>query len=115
MQLNPQTAAQRLKAHLPLLITILFAIQPLMDILSYWMDRLEYSNTLTLLLRFAVLLAVVLMGFSLSRRKWVYFVTAGVLAALLIGHCACCFYVGYVDSVGDVTNFVRVAQMHRIV
>lgn len=111
MQLNLQSAAQRLRAHLPLLITILFAIQPLMDILSYWMDRLEYSNTLTLLLRFAVLLAVVLAGFCLSRRKWVYYIAVGVIAALLIGHCACCFYVGYVDFVGDVTNFVRVAQM----
>ncbi len=111
MQLNPQTAAQRLKAHLPLLITILFAIQPLMDILSYWMARLGYANTLTLLLRFAVLLGVALAGFCLSRRKWVYLVAVGVFAALLIGHCACCFYVGYVDFVGDVTNFVRVAQM----
>ena len=31
------------------------AIQPLMDILSFWTDRLGMSNTITLLLRFALL------------------------------------------------------------
>lgn len=105
------SAAARLKSRLPLLITILFAIQPLMDILSYWMDRLGYSNTLTLLLRFAVLLAVALLGFCLSQRKKLYLIAAGILGVLLVGHLVSCFYVGYVNPVGDVTNFVRVVQM----
>ncbi len=111
MHLKSLTLVNWLRMHLSLLITILFAIQPLMDISAYWLNRLEYSNTLMLLLRFVVLAAVLLAGFCLSQKKRVYIIAAGILAFLLLGHCACCFYVGYTDIVGDVSQFVRTAQM----
>ncbi|MCD8004066.1 MAG: O-antigen ligase family protein [Oscillospiraceae bacterium] len=111
MQLKPQALADRLRVRLPLLITIWFALQPLLDILAYWLNRLEYSNALTLLLRFAVLAVVLLAGFCLSQKKRVYIIAAGVLAFLLLGHCVSCFYVGYTDIVGDVSYFVRTAQL----
>ncbi len=100
-----------IKTHLPLLTFVVFVLQPLMDILSYWTAQLGMGNTLTLLLRFGVLVVVAVLGFSVSRRKKAYGIAAAVCAALLIGHCATCFYVGYQDPVGDVTNFIRVAQM----
>ena len=46
-------ASGALARHLPTFVIILMAIQPLMDILSFWTDRLGMSNTITLLLRFA--------------------------------------------------------------
>lgn len=45
----------RLAPALPTVLLILLILQPLLDILSYWTDRLGMANTLTLLLRFAVL------------------------------------------------------------
>ena len=44
----------RLAPALPTVLLILLILQPLLDILSYWTDRLGMANTLTLLLRFAV-------------------------------------------------------------
>lgn len=102
---------QGLSRQLPNLILLLFLLQPLMDILSYWMDRFGLSNMPTLLLRFAVLAVVALTGFLVSKQKKIYFIFAGVCAFLVLGHSIACFAVGYLDIVTDLTNFIRVAQM----
>lgn len=96
---------------LPTFVIILMAIQPLMDILSFWTDRLGMSNTITLLLRFAVFAVVCLLGFFTSARKKVYGIAVAACAVLLVGHCISCFIVGYQRIVYDLTNFVRVVQM----
>lgn len=57
-----------LARHLPTFLIVLMAIQPLMDILSFWTDRLGMSNTITLLLRFAVFAVVCVLGFVTSSR-----------------------------------------------
>ena len=100
-----------LARHLPTFVIVLMAIQPLMDILSFWTDRLGMSNTITLLLRFAVFAVVCLLGFFTSARKKVYGIAVAACAVLLIGHCISCFIVGYQRIVYDLTNFVRVVQM----
>lgn len=100
-----------LPAHLPAFMILLFVLQPLMDILSYWTDRLGMGNTLTLSLRFAVLAVVGLLGFGISRRKKAYGVAAAACVFLLLGHCLACYIKGYLDPVSDLTNFVRVIQM----
>ena len=98
---------------LPTFVIILMAIQPLMDILSFWTDRLGMSNTITLLLGFAVFAVVCLLGFFTSARKKVYGIAVAACAVLLIGHCISCFIVGYQRIVYDLTNFVRVVQYQR--
>jgi hypothetical protein len=98
-------------ALLPKIVLVIFALQPLMDIASFWQDRLGQSNTATLLLRFGVLFIVGLLGFVLSRRKRVYIIAAVVCAALFAGHIYACHIKGYIDPVTDATNFVRVVQM----
>ena len=60
----------RLAPALPTVLLILLILQPLLDILSYWTDRLGMANTLTLLLRFVVFAAVCLLGFLASSRLW---------------------------------------------
>ena len=47
----------RLAPALPTVLLILLILQPLLDILSYWTDRLGMANTITLLLRFIVFAA----------------------------------------------------------
>lgn len=100
-----------ISAHLPALILLLFILQPLMDILSYWADRLGMGNTLTLALRFAILAAVGILGFCVSRRKRAYGIAVAACAFVLFGHCLACYITGYLDPISDLTNFVRVIQM----
>jgi general stress protein CsbA len=96
---------------LPKIVFLLIVLQPLLDILSFWTNRLEMGNTLTLALRFLMLVGFGLFGFSLSRRKRAYWILAAVYLILLIGHIYACLQRGYRNPVYDLTNFVRVAQM----
>ena len=95
---------ERLAPMLPKFLMILL-------ILSFWTDRLGMSNTITLLLRFAVFAVVCVLGFVTSSRKKVYGIAIAACAFLLVGHCISCFIVGYQRIVYDLTNFVRVVQM----
>ena len=80
----------RFAAWLPRIVFLLCLLQPVLDVLSFWLDELGLSNALTTVLRFAMLAAVVLLGFVLSRRKRYYFALAAVLALLTAGHVAAC-------------------------
>lgn len=97
--------------HIPAFVLGLFVLQPLMDVLSFWLEKLEFSGTITLILRMAVLAATVLLGFVLSDRKWIYWAAAGVCLALFGAHFWACRQVGYTDLISDFTNYVRVVQM----
>ncbi len=101
----------KIQSVLPTVIIILFVIQPLMDILSYWTDRLGMGNGLTLALRFLVLIGFALLGFVLSGKKRVYLIFAALCGVLIAGHVYACSLKGYLDPVSDLTNFVRVIQM----
>lgn len=98
-------------SHLPAFVLALFVIQPLMDVLSFWMGKYEMSNTLTLLLRMGVLGLTVLAGFWLSNRKWVYWTAAGIVGAVALGHVFTCVEFGYRSPFTDLANYVRVVQM----
>lgn len=100
---------------LPALTAAFFAVQPVLDVASYWLEELDCSTTPTLLLRMGLLAAAVLLAFCLSERKRVYFLAAGICTALLGCHMLACVQAGYVDPVGDVTNFIRVVQMPVLV
>ena len=47
----------------------LFALQPLLDILSYWSVPLQIPDAVSTVLRAAVLIGFGLVGFSVSQRK----------------------------------------------
>ena len=67
MQMN--SLRQKTIGSLPKLVFVLFLLQPMMDVLSFWMDQWGMGNTLTLALRMAVLGATVLVGFCLTRNR----------------------------------------------
>ena len=102
---------KRLLELLPKIVFCLIILQPLLDILSFWTDHLSMGNTLTLALRFAVLVGFGLFGFLLSKRKRAYLVLFAVYLILLIGHVYACTLRGYRRPFADLTNFARVAQM----
>lgn len=100
-----------LRKRLPLLVLILVVLQPVLDVLSFWLAKLGCSNFLTLLLRLLVLAAMVLTGFCVSRRKRFYFLTAAVCLVIGVGHIAAGLQAGYLDVVSDLSNYIRVLQL----
>lgn len=113
----------RLIQALPALIVVLFVLQPLMDVLSYWLSVSGAGNTLSLVLRFGVLAAVTAAGYALSDRKRVYWAAAGVLLLFALCHIAAVLQADAVTMAGsgevtgwrpllaDLANYVRVVQM----
>lgn len=99
---------QRLRKHLPTLVFCLFLAQPILDVLSYWVQELNYSNGLTLALRFLLLATAASAGFILSERKRVYVIAAGIMAVLTAGHCLACWQVGYDSIFSDLANLIRI-------
>ena len=109
---NSDTIRSRLIAGLPWFVLFLFLFQPVMDCISFWITQKAWSNAPTLLLRFGVLGVTVLLGFGLSRRKWVYWAAAAVFLVIGAGHVYALYDYGAPASlVSDLTNYVRVLQM----
>lgn len=98
-------------AWLPIFMLILCIIQPILDVASFWLDRLGLSNAPTTALRFVMLALVVAVGFILSERKGHYLGLAGVLAALTAGHIVACSRWGYGAPLADLANTLRIYQL----
>lgn len=93
------------------MILVICILQPLLDVLSFWTEKLGVSNTLTLLLRLAVLAIMVIVGFAVSERKKIYFIAAAISLVIGAGHIYACLDAGYSNPVQDLTNYIRVLQM----
>lgn len=96
---------------LPQFVRCLFVLQPILDCVSYWMERRGLSNGLTLALRLAVLCFTVICAYTISEKKRAYWIAAGVCALLLAGHLYAVFDYGVSHLFSDLTNFVRVIQL----
>lgn len=101
----------RLTARLNIFLAVLFILQPVMDVISYWLAEFSAPGAITLLMRMGVLGITVLLGFILSDRKWIYWATAGICILFFAAHAWACSQVGYSDMVGDFTNYIRIIQM----
>lgn len=112
--MNLSAFKDRLAARLPQIVLILCLIQPFLDVLSYWLDYAGLSNVPTLLLRFALLGFMLLLGFLLSERKRYYFIAAGILLVYTACHIFICLKNGYEDPIGDLTNLIRIYQLPLI-
>lgn len=102
---------QGIRKFLPQIILLLFVLQPVMDVMSYWLTVFETGTVLTMLVRTAVLAFTVLLGFSLSRRKRIYLLLAGILILLAAGHAYACSLTGYDSPFEDFSNYIRVIQL----
>ncbi len=97
--------------HLPQAVYVLFVIQPVMDVISYFTAKLGVSNAPTLALRLLVLAATVSVGFAVSKRRTIYYTAAAVALIIGAGHVFASLQFGYADPFGDLTNYVRVLLM----
>lgn len=102
---------QNLIDKLPLLAFLLFALQIPMDVLSFWMGKMGMSNLITLALRMGMLGVTLLAGFLATRNKKVWWITAGVLGMITVGHLWAVYDYGCASIFTDVTNLIRVVQM----
>ena len=103
-------AYSTLRKALPKIVFVLCVLQPLLDVVGFWQERLQVGNTVTMALRLLLLAGTVLLGFLLSDRKRIYLIAAGVLLMLTCGHVAACMTRpgGYVQPVTDLVNLVRI-------
>ena len=102
-----------LRQHIPQFTAALLLIQPVMDVISFWLQRFGLSTAPTLVLRMGILGITILYGFLVSDRKQVYYIAAAVCVAIAAGHVYACLQLpdGYVSPIQDLTNYVRVVQM----
>lgn len=108
---QPSPHGARVRRFLPYFLIFLCCMQPVLDALSYWQDALSLSGSLSLAPRMILLVSMVLLAFSLSKRKWLYFCTAGVLVLFWVCHVLVCLQNGYAEWSEDLSNYIRVLQL----
>lgn len=96
-----------LEARLSLLVLVILAVQPMLDVLSYFLSEMG-SNALSTLLRFAMLAVIALLGFVLSDKKLVYLILYGVAGVFWTAHVLNSYRIGYTSVVQDTANFLRI-------
>lgn len=91
-------------------ISILLMVQPLLDVLSYFLLKTG-DTTLTTILRTIMFAGIVLYTFLISENKKVYYIFYGIAGVYWILHMVNCFRIGYQSPVSDCANFLRAVQM----
>ncbi len=85
------------------------ALQPPLDVLSYFMN--EYGSTLiTTALRAVLLFAVFVYGFIVETERRRYLIFGGVIAGFWLLHALNCFRLGYQDPMGDLGEYLKLVQ-----
>lgn len=97
--------------YLPQIIVALFVIQPVLDVISYWLIETGRPTILTLYIRSLMLVFTVLLGFLCSKRKWAYVALGAVLVLIAAGHMCACVRMGYQDPAKDIAKYIRVIQL----
>lgn len=100
-----------LKGHAAHILTLLFVIQPVLDVFSFWLNENGITNLVSLALRLLILGICVVTAFLISDRKWVYWTMLGILALLFAGHLAAAYQYGSYNPINDFTNYIRVILM----
>lgn len=91
------------------LLTVLLLMQPMLDVLSYFMGQMG-STTVTTVLRTVLLFAVSFCGFAYSERKKVYALFWGVIGGFWLLHMASCLRGGYVQPMADAAEYLKLVQ-----
>ena len=87
----------------------LLAVQPLLDVLSYFMGQAE-ATWVTTALRTVLLFAVCLYGFAITENRRAYYLAYGVVGGFWVLHMLNSLRLGYQDPVGDAAEFLKLVQ-----
>lgn len=107
--MGKQSLKTRLTAYTGEFVAALLLIQPLLDVLSYFMQAAG-TTVVTTGLRMALLVLVSLYGFCVSDRKQIYAALYGLIAGFWLLHALNCFRLGYQDPLGDLAEYLKLAQ-----
>lgn len=87
----------------------LLLIQPLLDVLSYFMR--EHGDTaVTTVLRTVLLFVVCAYGFVIAENRRPYYVLYGVIGGFWLAHALNCLRAGYLDPVADAAEYLKLVQ-----
>lgn len=98
-----------LASHTGEFVFALLAVQPLLDVLSYFMRELD-ATAVTTSLRMVLLFSVSFYACAISSRKKLYVAFYSVAAGFWLLHMLNCARVGYADPVGDVAEYLKLVQ-----
>ncbi len=90
-------------------LAALLLLQPLLDVLSFFMQEAG-ATQITTTLRTILLFTVSLYGFLASENKKLYFVLYGVLGGFWLLHMLNCFRLGYANPVADAAEYLKLVQ-----
>lgn len=99
----------KLTSHTGEFMTVLLLLQPLLDVLSYFMQN-GGTTAVTTALRTVLLFVVSLYGFAISDRKRVYAVFYSVIGGFWILHMLSCLRSGYSQPVADAAEYLKLVQ-----
>ncbi len=103
------TLKRKLSLYTGEFMAALLIIQPLLDVLSFFMQ--QGGNTiLTTVIRSVLLVAVSLYGFFISDKKKDYIILYAVLAGFWLVHMANSFRTGYADPIADAGEYLKLIQ-----
>ncbi len=102
---------KRLVCLLPMMVFVFCLMQPILDVAGFWQGKLAYKSTFTTLLRMGSFLAAAAVGFLLSERKWVYCLTAAVMAAFAAIRSAALMQAGKLYSGEDLFNLAKIYML----
>ena len=92
-------------------ITLLCLLQPVLDILSYWLGMVPHGTTISLGLRMIILALAILFAWMLSDHKKPFFILLIILTLFWLFHAGSCLLVGYQSPISDFINYARTAQI----
>lgn len=99
----------KLTAHAGEFMAALLLVQPLLDVLSYFMGE-SGGTAATTALRTVLLAAVSLYGFAVSDRKQLYAAGWALMAGFWLLHMLNCFRTGYAHPIEDAAEYLKLIQ-----
>lgn len=100
----------KLSKYISIFVMCLIILQPMLDVLSYWLTKAD-NTSITTLLRIAMFGIIVLYSFIVTDNKRFYFIFYGIIALYWLGHMINGFRIGYANPFSDIALFIRVVQM----
>lgn len=100
---------ERLTSPVGEVMAALLVVQPLLDVLSYFMGQVD-ATWLTTTLRTVLLIAVCLYGFAITENRRAYYVMYGVVVGFWLLHIGNSLRLGYQDPVGDAAEYLKLVQ-----
>lgn len=100
----------RMSAYVREFMLALLLVQPLLDVISFFMSS-NGSTVFTTGLRLILLFTVSFYGFTISSHRRRYYVMYSVIAGFWIIHMLNCMRYGYQNPVGDLAEFLKLIQL----